>query len=271
MDLQEILQRRLFIQPRDFIELPLETNFVEGAFLISAEVIRQHRRTDDIELLVMDEDNWKVWIHNLDAIRAGADVSRLSAPATFTSARGLHGNFYLIPPNPGVYHLVLSNIYSLATSKVVDVSVDWLWFEDAGLRIIGRILKKKGWDDYWKLIKDAKTALDEEKSLECCYHSREALISIWVKLSEVISKEKIVLEKGKTPDIRELKRLFVNGGIPEGATALTSQIWSYVSELTKVEKKMAKPPTAEEAALALGVVKSAILYLLRMLPEEHGI
>jgi len=269
--LQEILQRRLSIQPRDFVELPLETNFVEGVFLISVEVIQQPRRTDDIELVVMDEDNWKVWRHNLDAVRAGANVSRLPAPATFTSTRGLRGNFYLRPPNPGVYHLVLSNIYSLATSKLVDVSVDWLWFEDAGLRIIERILKKNGWNDYWKLIKDAKTALDNEKTLECCYHSREALISIWIKLSEVISKEKIVLEKGKTPDIRELKRLFVNGGIPEGDTVLTSQIWSYVSELTKVEKKTAKPPPVEEAALALGVVKSAILYLLRMLPREHRI
>jgi len=267
--LLSVLQRRFSIPVRGFADLALKTEQPDGVFVIDVAVVQQPGRADDIGFMVMDEDNWKLWKHNEQSIRAGATVTMLPRPTFFIKANLSHGSFAFRPPRVGSYYGILDNTYSMLTSKVIEVKAYWMWFEDARLRFIERVLKTRKWDDIWALIKNAETALDDGKTIDCCNALRMALISVWAKVFEIVTGEKLPIEKGKTPDVGTLAGRLAQKGASEDSLSVIKRIWSYVSELAHVEKAEARPPDLIDTSLAFRLTIAAIPYLLRLLPEEQ--
>jgi len=267
--LLSVLQQRFSIPVREFTDFVLKIEQPDGIFVIDIEVVQQPGRTDDIGFMVMDEENWRLWKHNQQAIKAGATATILPKPSRFISARLSHGPFTFRPPRAGSYYGILDNTYSVLTPKVVDVKAYWMWFEDARLRFIERILKTRKWDDIWVLIKNAETALHDEKTIDCCNALRMALISVWAKAFEIATGEKLEIERGRTPDVGTLASRLTQEGASENSVGVIKRIWSYVSELAHVEKAEARPPKLVDTALAFGLTIAAILYLLHLIPEDR--
>ncbi len=266
-----VLQQRFTIPTRKFADFALETGQPDGVFLIEVEVVQQPGKSDDVGLVVVDEENWKLWKHNQHAIGAGATPTALEKPTTFTTAKLSHGTVAFTPPQAGSYYGILDNTYSTWTSKVVDVKAYWMWFEDARFRFIDRALKARKWDDISTLIANAKAALETGGTVDACNALRMALIATWANVFEVVTGQKPPFEKGKTPDVGFLGGGLTQKGVSEDSVSVIKRIWSYVSELAHVEKAQARPPSIEDTSFGFGLTISAILHLLRLLPEErHG-
>jgi len=218
--------------------------------------------------MVMDEENLVLWKHNQQAIKAGATATALPRPTSIISAKLSHGAFAFRPPGAGSYYCVVDNTYSVLTPKVVDVSASWIWFEDARFRFIERVLKTQKWDDILELMKGAESALDSGKTIDCCNALRMSLISVWMKVCEVVAGERVSLEKGKTPDVGILANCLTQRGVSEESIAVIRRVWSYVSEMAHVEKAEARPPSTADASFAFGLTVSSILYLLRLMPSR---
>jgi hypothetical protein len=265
--LLSVLKQRFSIPVRESAEFVLDTRWPDGIFVVDLEVVQPPGRADDIAIMVMDQENLKLWKYNQQAVRAGATTTRLPRPTSMISAKLSHGAFAFRPPQTGSYYWVLDNTYSVLTPKVVDVSASWMWFEDAGFRFIERILNAQKWGDIWALMKSAEDSLDSGKTIDCCNALRMSLISVWTKVCEVVTGEKVSLDKGKTPDVGILANYLTQRGVSEQSVAVIRRAWSYVSELAHVEKADARPPSTADTNFAFGLTVPCILYLLRLIPS----
>lgn len=263
------MQQRFTIATREFADFPLKTERPDGVFLIEVEVVQQPGKLDDVGLIVLDEENWKLWKHNQQAIRAGATPTALEKPTSFTTARLSQGTVAFTPPKAGSYYGVVDNTYSTWTSKVVDLRAYWMWFEDARFRFIERALKARKWGGISTLIADAKAALESGRTADSCNALRMALIATWANVFEIVTGQKPPFEKGKTPDVGSLGSGLTQKGVSEDSVSVIKRIWSYVSELAHVEKAEARPPRVEDASFGFGLTIAAVLHLLRLLPEER--
>jgi hypothetical protein len=265
--LLSVLKQRFSIPTREFAEFALDTMLPDGIFVVDLEVVQQPGRADDVGFMVMDQENLKLWKYNQQAMKAGATATALPRPRSMISAMLSHGAFAFRPPQAGSYYCILDNTYSVLTPKVVDVSASWMWFEDARFRFIERVLKAQKWDDIWALMKSAEGSLDGGKTIDCCNALRMSLMSVWAKVCEVVTGEKVSLDKGKTPDVGILANYLTQRGVSEQSIAVIRRVWSYISELAHVEKAEARPPSTADTSFAFGLTVPCILYLLRLIPS----
>jgi hypothetical protein len=267
--LLQVLEQRYSIPVRQFADFTLETDQADGVFLVEVEIVQQPGKSDDVGVLVFDDENWKLWRHNQQAIKAGATATVLEKPHSFADLKLIRGAVAFSPPKTGTYHGILDNTYSVWTPKVVQLRAYWMWFEDSRFRFIDHALKKRKLNDIANLIDNAKAALESGRTIDVCNSLRMALVSLWAKVIEIKTGQKAPLEKGKTPDVGSLGDGLTQEGMAEDSVSVIKRVWSYASELAHVEKTEARPPAIDDANFAFGLTVAATIRLLRLLPEEH--
>lgn len=254
------------IPARDYWSLQLPASNIEGFYVFEVNVEQKRQVLDDVGVLVLDKDNFKTWEFRIQAIRAGARAAELPPFETFTSAKLTWGTLSFRPPFPGQYHIVVNNAHSTITSKNVTLNVYWVSSEWSARRSVREAIGRLGWTEAWRLFEQAEADLENSKLSNSCDNMRKALIVLWVKVCEALSKKTVDLDTGKAPDIGVLKKK-LEPYAPEYAIGLLSRIWSVASELAHIEKRGGKEPPLNEVIYAFRLVYSSAAFLVSLAPS----
>ncbi len=247
--------------------LQLPVSDVEGFYVFEINVEQKRQALDDVGIHVMDDDNFRVWDLRLKAIRAGARAEELPSFVTFTSAKFAWGTLSFRPPSLGRYHIVVDNTHSTLTSKDVTLKVYWVSSEWTARRSVREATSRLNWTEAWRLFDQCEADLENGKLSNSCDNMRKALVILWVKVCEALSKKPVVLEDGKSPDIGALKEK-LGPYAPNYAIGQLSHIWSMASELAHIEKRGGKEPPLNEVIYAFRLVYSSAAFLVSLVPSS---
>ena len=247
--------------------LELQVRDVEGFYIFEVNVEQKRQVLDDVRVQVMDDDNFKVWGFRLNAIRAGARAAGLPSYVTFTSAKLSWGTLSFRPPSPGRYQIVVDNTHSTLTSKDVILKVYWVSSEWGARRSVREVTSRLGWTEAWQLFEQSEADLENGKLSNSCDNMRKALVVLWIKVCEALSKKPVILEAGKSPDVGALKEK-LGPYAPDYGIAQLSHIWSTASELAHIEKRGGKEPPLNEVIYAFRLVYSSAAFLASLVPPS---
>jgi hypothetical protein len=261
------------LKANQYWHLKLEAMATEGCYLAGINVVEPTDEGHDIICLIFDAENFRIWEHNQEALQRGAQSYQLPSPPHLASAKCVNAVLSFWPPNKGTYYLVLSNTHSKVTGKSVTLHLYWMW-RDSGLAVrVRNTLRRLKWDNIWELYEGARNKLTgstEEHTIqtreliECCNDLRTAYCTLWINVCEVLTRQRIDLPPGKTPDIALLKDRSRQGGIPDYLTSLIAQIWSLASELGHAEKREGNAPPIEEVVYVHDLILVTSGYLLKL-------
>jgi len=254
------------IPARQYWDLQLSVSDVDGFYIFEVNV-EQKRKALDVGVQVMDEDNFKVWDFSLGAIRAGAHATGLPSFDTFTSAKLSWGTLSFRPPSPGRYHIVLDNTHSTLTPKDVTLNVYWVSSEESAQRAVREATRRLGWTEAWRLFEQSEADLENRKLSNSCDNMRKALVVLWVKVCETLSKKPAILDPGKSPDVGALKEK-LGPYAPDYVIGQLSHTWSIASELAHIEKRGGKEPPLNEVIYAFRLVYSSAAFLVSLVPSS---
>ena len=254
---------RISIPARNYWSLELPVSDVEGFYIFQVNVEQKRQVLDDVGALIMDDDNFKVWEFRLKAIRAGARAAELPSYATFTSVKLSWGTLSFRPQSPGRYHIVLDNTHSTFTSKDVILNIYWVSSEWSARRSVREAMNRLNWTEVWRLFEQSEADLENGKLSNSCDNMRKALVVLWVKVCEALSKKPVTLEAGKSPDVGALKEK-LSPYAPDYAIGQLSHIWSMASELAHIEKGGGKEPPLNEVIYAFRLVYSSAAFLVSL-------
>ncbi|WP_456330658.1 hypothetical protein [Archaeoglobus sp.] len=123
-------------------------------------------------------------------------------------------------------------------------------------------LKSLGWNQVRAELEKAITSFEENKYSDTCNNLRMGLMLFLKELYESLTGEEAPVEKGKTPNIKDLlKPLEAKGLEPEMKGVITS-VWSYLSEKAHIEKSGTEP-LQEDAVLGSRLAISIVDYLMK--------
>jgi hypothetical protein len=106
------------------VDIKLDPKETDGYYVFDVKVVDMPGGRNDIQVLVYDEDGYRVF---LDAIKnAPAGTSRPPKPRPLASAKLYWGALYFHPSSRGAHFLILDNSYSRLTLKKVELKVNWI-------------------------------------------------------------------------------------------------------------------------------------------------
>jgi hypothetical protein len=239
-------------------------------YILQIAVEQNRGNVDDIQCEIMDSDNFNIYKSNKVAIKAGASAFALPDYETISSSRVKWANLIFSPLQKRDYYLVLDNTYSTLTAKTVSLTISKHSFESRSQRVVREGLTKLGWTEPQQLFQDAEENFTNGKLATSCDNLRKALVVIWIKVCETLTRKNISFDVSKTPDIGILKEK-INPYSPEYMIGLISQAWSLASELSHSEKRGGKEPPLSEAFYALSLVYNSAAYLLSLILPQTPI
>lgn len=261
------------LKAKEYWPLKLEATATEGCYLAGIDVVDPSGVGHDVIYLVFDDENFRKWEHNQEAISRGAKSFQLPSATHLARARVVSAIVSFWPPSKGTYYLVLSNKHSILKGKSVKLNLYWMW-RDSPLTVRVRdTLRRLNWDNIWELYEGARNKLttstpghliQPRELIECCNDMRTGYCTLWIKVCEVLTRQRIDLPPGKTPDIGLLKDRSRQGGVPEYLTSLMALIWSLASELGHAEKREAEAPPIEEVVYMHDLILVTSGYLLKL-------
>lgn len=256
------------IPARQYWNLQLPVSDVEGFYIFEVTVKQTRQALDDVGVQVMDEDNFKVWDLRLRAIRAGARAGELPSFVTFASVKLSWGTLSFRPPSPGSYQLVVDNTYSTFKQKEVTVGIYWISSEWSARRSVRQVARRLNWTQEWRLFELSEKDLENGRLSNSCDNLRKALILLWVKVCEALSKKPLTLDAGKSSDIGMLKAT-LSPYVPDYVIAELGQVWSLASELAHIEKRGGKEPPLNEVVYVFRLVYSSAGFLASIIPPSN--
>jgi len=248
------------------LELPVTD--AEGFYMFEVNVEQRRQALDDVCVEIMDQDNFKTREFRIQAISAGARTVGLPSYVTFTSGKLTWGTVSFKPPSPGRYHIVVDNSHSTMTAKEINLRVYWVSSEWSARRAVRAVTSRTGWNEAWRLFEQAEADLQIGKLSNSCDSLRKALVVLWIKTCEALTRKPVLLDAGKSPDIRELKDK-LSPYAPDYAIGQISHAWSMASELAHIEKRGGKEPPLNEVIYAMRLVFSSAAFLVSLVPSTH--
>lgn len=250
------------IQPGKYVDIALKPRDPSAFFTFSI-VTQSGKGTDDIIVKVLDEVNHAKW----EVISKASQPNTLPQYTCYLNVKVYFGTIIFLPPESRVYYLLLDNSHSSFTTKHVEISLNVLSFETEMRRILKEAVKLHGLKDVWRIYEDAETHFNNGKYSTACDSARKALIVLWIKAGESLSRTKIIFDESKSPDIKPLKDA-LNAYAPNYMIGQITQAWALASELSHPEKRDGKEPTKDESRFAINSAFSAIAYLCSLLPKQ---
>ena len=261
------------LKANQYWPLRLEAMVTEGCYLAWIDVTEPTDEGHDIIYLIFDAENFRIWEHNQEALQKGAKSYQLPSPTHLARAKVVSAILSFWPPSKGTYYLVLSNAHSTRTAKIVTLHLYWMWRDSALTVRVRDALRRLKWDNIWELYEGARNKLtgsteghpiQPRELIECCNDLRTGYCTLWINVCEVLTRQRIDLPPGKTPDIGLLKERSRQGGIPDCLTSLIAQIWSLASELSHAEKREGEAPPIEEVVYMHDLILVTSGYLLKL-------
>jgi hypothetical protein len=250
------------IQPGKCVDIALKPRDPPAFFTFNIET-QSGNGTDDIIVKVLDEVNHAKW----EIISKAPQPYTLPPYICYLNVKVYFGTIIFLPPESCVYYLLLDNSHSTLTTKHVGISINILSFESEMRRIAKEAVKLHGLNDFWRTYEDTEKHFDNGKYSTACDSARKALIVLWIKVGESLSRTKIVLDESKSPDIKPLREV-LKAYAPNYMISQITQAWALASELSHPEKREGTEPTKDETRFALNSAFSAIAYLCSLLPKQ---
>jgi len=236
-------------------------------YIFDINVTQNRQIQDDIHVMVMDETNFRTWQVVAQAIKAGANSTALPQYLTDINTKHCWGTLVFLPRDRNAHYLVLDNSHSSMTAKHVEVTATVLTFESTYRRSVRNTASSFKSEEFWKLYLESEKNFKEGKNSAACGSARTSLLILWKMVCEIMSRNTIVFNSGKSPDIGILKT-----GLQPYAPAYMinqiSQAWAIGSELYHVEKRGGKEPSPNETLLALNAIYTSMDYLCSLLPKN---
>jgi len=146
----------LSIPAGKYWSLKLLVTDIEGFYIFEVGVEQRRQALDDVRVIVLDDDNFKLWDYRLTAIRAGARSEALPSYTTFTTVKLNWGTLSFRPPSFGSFHIVLDNSHSTRTPKHVTLQVYWVQQEWFARKAIRQATGRLRWTEAWRLFEQAE-------------------------------------------------------------------------------------------------------------------
>lgn len=257
MVIELIDSQELIIKQREYWSQPLPFQNSENFALFDISV----NNNLDISAYLLDDANFQIWIHNLQAQRAGARRVGLPIVTMFSSMKLHFGTLSFKPQIPGLYYLVLDNTYSINTPKRIMLSTYKLQVEDDLRRSLREVTSKRGWNDVWTSFEQADNYLSQGSLASCCDSLRRGLLNLWIKVCETLSGKPVHIDTGKATDIGVLKEQ-IRAYTPEYTISPITLAWSLTSELSKTERRGGEEPPLNQVLLAHRITYAAAVFLI---------
>lgn len=253
------------VQQRDYWVLRINVENPDNFVLFEVNV----DQVLDIEVYVLDDDNFKTWTHNLQALQAGARAERLPIVNMHSSMKLNWGTLSFKAQEHGSYYLVLDNTYSILKPKKILLTIYRLQVEDPVRRSVREAALHRDWQDVWASFEQAEDCLSQRKLAGCCDNLRRGLINLWIKVCEALSGQPVYLDAGKATDVRQLKER-LKAYTPDYTIALLTQAWSLASELSKTERRAGAEPPLNQVVLAYRMTYAAAAFLVSIQVRGHA-
>lgn len=260
-----VYENTIPLQVNGQFDIKLNAISLDGFFVINIETIQDRGDNDDIMVEVLDEENYRLFVSNKQAIRAGATQSRLKQPVYELFVKVYWGDIYFKPQLNKKYYLVLDNSHSGYKNKTIQVKLEWKSEITEGLTFIKTNLEYFKWPDLWQMYEKATEYGNQKDFVGVCDTLRTIIIILWTRVCEKLSNTTIKIPEGKSVDTKSLENILQENKIPEHIISFIRRTWSLVSELSHIEKTDGKEPTQNETRLALISSQSVIFYLISII------